>query len=139
MKIHLPSIADQQKIIFEAATKEAIATLQSNLKAPVLPAQQEVDEGQYSRNHLLREDEGWEPPPPDIIAAYFRHFQMHFPEYGTDALLGALLGLRGKNRDRRIRSFKDGGAIIPYDLWRRFLVITGRVPQDVLKVFAYMA
>ncbi|MBX9295681.1 hypothetical protein K5M33_01765 [Chromobacterium vaccinii] len=139
MKISLPSISDQQKFIFEAATKEAIATLQSNLQAPALPAQQEVNEDQYSRNHLLRQDEGWEAPPTDIVGAYFRHFQMHFPEYGTDAQLGTLLGLRGKQRDRRIRSFKDGSAVVPYDLWRRFLIITGRVPQDVIKVLAYMA
>ncbi|OHX16232.1 hypothetical protein [Chromobacterium sphagni] len=139
MEIPLPSIADQQKFIFEAATREAIATLQSNLQAPRLPPQDEVDESQYSRAHLLRHDEGWEVPNPDLVAAYFRHFQMHFPEYGTDAKLGTLLGLRGSNRDRRIRSFKDGSADIPYDLWRKFLIITGRVPQDVLKVMAFMA
>ncbi|OBU86070.1 hypothetical protein [Chromobacterium subtsugae] len=139
MKIHLPSIADQQKFIFEEATKEAIALLQANLQAPVLPGQQEVDESQYKRDHLLRQDEGWEAPSPDIVGAYFRHFQMHFPEYGTDAQLGTLLGLRGKNRDRRIRSFKDGSVVMPYELWRRFLIITGRAPQDVLKVLAYMA
>jgi len=136
MKIALPSIADQQKFIFEQATAAAIKTLQQNLDAPRLPPQTEMDESQYSRAHLLREHEGWEPPHPDIIGAYFRHLQQHFPEYNTDAKLATLLGL---SSNRRIREYKSGDRTIPYGVWRQFLILTGRVPQDVMTVLAYMA
>ena len=135
MKINLPSIEEQKRSIFEESTKEAIAQLKKNLKAPYLPPQDEVDEGNYSNNHLLREDEGWEPPHPDIIGAYFRHFQSHFEEYDTDRKLGYLLGL---SSDRRVREYKSGSRKMPYGIWRKFLILTGRAPQDVLPVFAYM-
>lgn len=135
MKIELPSIADQQRLILEQATKSAIAQLKDNLNAPRIPGQTEVSEDDYPRTHLLREHEGWEAPHPDIVGAYFRHFQQHFPEYGTDKKLAALLGL---SSDRRVREFKEGGRKVPYGVWRSFLVMTGRAPQDVLPVFAVM-
>lgn len=136
MKIELPSIEQQQAVIFEQATKEAIAQLKDNLKAPRLGPQTELDESAYSRAHLLREREGWEAPHPDIVGAYFRHFQQHFPDYGTDRKLAELLGLSG---DRRVREFKEGSRKVPYGVWRAFLVMTGRAPQNVLPVLAYMA
>lgn len=136
MKISLPSISEQQQVIFEEATKEAIATLKENLKAQHFPPQDEVDEDQYSRAHLLREHEGWEPPHKDIVAAYFGHLQKHFPEYGTDKKLAALLGV---SSDRRVREFKSGDRKVPYGIWRRFLILTGRAPQDVLAILGYMA
>lgn len=136
MKITLPSIQNQQKAIFEAATNAAIKQLTANLAAPVVPGQTEIDESQYSRAHLLRENEGWEAPDPDIIAAYFRHFQAHFPKYNTDAKLAALLGL---SSDRRVREYKSGARVIPFGIWRKFLIMTGRAPQDVLPVLAFMA
>ncbi|QTS88319.1 hypothetical protein JLK41_09210 [Ectopseudomonas khazarica] len=136
MKIDLPGIADQQALVFTAATEAAIEQLRQNLAAPRVPPQQEVDESQYPRTHLLREAEGWHAPHPDIVGAYFRHFQHHFPEYNTDRKLAQLLGLSG---DRRVREFKQGERKVPYGVWRHFLVITGRAPQDVLPVLAYMA
>lgn len=136
MHIPLPGIQDQQKAIFKQHTEEAIRQLHKNLEAPVLPAQDEVNEDSYPRTHLLRESEGWEPPHPDIVSAYFRHFQAHFPEYNTDGKLARLLRL---SSDRRVRAFKSGEKIVPYGVWREFLVITGRAPQDILPVFAFMA
>ena len=136
MKIELPSIEQQQAVIFEEATKAAIAQLRANLKAPRIEPQHEVDESDYPRTHLLREHEGWEAPHPDIVGAYFRHFQGAFPEYATDRTLAGLLGL---SSDRRVREFKHGARAVPYNVWRHFLIITGRAPQDVLPVLAYMA
>lgn len=138
MRIELPDIAVQLDMVFQAGTKAAIDQLNANLQAPRLPPQQEIDEGKYSRKHLLRESEGWEAPHPDIVGAYFRHFQLNFVEFNTDKKLAALLGLRGASTDRRIRSFKDGGTPVPYGIWRRFLVLTGRVPQDVIPVLGFM-
>lgn len=134
MKINLPDIKAQKKFIFEESTKEAIRILNANLKAPNFPAITEIDENNYSRAHLLREHEGWEPPHQDIVGAYFRQFQEVFPVYGTDAKLAHFLGL---SSDRRVREFKNGDRKVPYGVWRKFLVVTGRVPQDVLKVEGY--
>ena len=115
--------------------KEAIKVLKSNLKAPSLPGQTEINETDYPATHRLLEGKGWEAPHPDIVGAYFRHFQAHFTQYNTDKKLADLLGL---SSDRRIREFKQGTRKVPYDIWREFLVITGREPQSVKKVFAYM-
>lgn len=136
MVIELPDIATQQAMIFEEGTKAAIVQLQANLQAPRVSPQTEIDESHYPRTHLLREREGWEPPHQDIIGAYFRHFQSHFKEYGTDAKLADLLGL---STNRRVRAFKEGSTPVPYGVWRHFLVMTGRVPQDVIPVLAFMA
>jgi len=136
IEIPLPSIAEQQEAVFQAATEAAIRQLRANLNAPRLPGQTELDEDQYSRAHLLREHEGWEPPSPDVVGAYFRHFQVGFPEHGTDGKLARLLGL---SSDRRVRDYKQGVRKVPYGVWRHFLVLTGRVPQDIIPVLAYMA
>jgi hypothetical protein len=135
MKIQMPSIKQQQHIIFEESTKAAIDQLKKNLKAQVIPGQTEIDESNYPRTHLLREHEGWEPPHQDIIGAYFRHFQSHFPDYNTDGKLAALLGLTS---DRRVREYKSASRTIPYGVWRKFLVMTGRAPQEIIEVKAFM-
>lgn len=135
MNIELPSIADQQARIFEEGTMDAIALLQANLKAPRLPPQTDVDESEFPRTHLLREREGWQAPAPAIVTAYFRHFQGHFPLYNTDAKLAQLLGL---SSDRRMRAFREGSKTVPYNVWRTFLVLTGRVPQEAIRVLAFM-
>lgn len=136
MMIELPGIPEQQAYVMREATREAIARLKANLDAPRLPPQTSVDETQYSRAHLLREEDGWEAPHADLVKAYFDHFQEHFPAYNTDKRLADLLGL--KSGDRRVRAFKEGSRKVPYGVWRRFLVITGRVPQEVLPVMAFM-
>lgn len=135
MKIEIPSIREQQKVIFEKSTQAAIEQLRANLAAPVLPGVSEINEADYSRDHLLDKDAGWVAPDPDLVAAYFRHFQAAFPEYGSDGKLAALLGV---SSDRRIREFKSGAKKVPYEIWRRFLVMTGRAHQDVIKVFGFM-
>jgi len=139
IEIPLPSIADQQRVIYEAATVAAINQLRANLEAPTLPSPVGFDEAQFPRTHLLREHEGWEPPTAELVEAYFRHFQDAFPDYGTDKKLARLLGLRGQSADRRIREFKAGTYKVPYGVWRHFLVLTGRVPQDIIPVMAFIA
>lgn len=135
MFIELPDIATQQALVFEEGTKAAIAQLKANLQAPRLPPQTAVDESLYPRTHLLRKNEGWAPPDPAIVRAYFEHFQEHFSEFDTDKKLAQLLELSG---NRRIRAFKNGEFTVPYEVWRSFLVMTGRVPQDAIKVLAFM-
>ncbi|WP_122423075.1 hypothetical protein [Pseudomonas viridiflava] len=135
MQIPLPDIQSQQRIVFELATDEAIAQLRKNLSAPRMPPQTYVDESIYPRTHLLRKHEGWEPPSPEIVRAYFKHFQAHFEAYDTDKKLAGLLKL---DSDRRIRKFKEGSQGVPYEIWRNFLTLTGRAPQDIVSVLAFM-
>jgi len=121
--------------MYEQATLKAIETLQVNLNAPKFSSQTEIDENDYSAAHLLRENEGWVAPDKDIVAAYFKHFQGCFAEHNSDSKLAVLLGL---SSSRRIREFKSGSRKVSYGIWRKFLVITGRVPQDVLSVMGYL-
>lgn len=138
IEIPLPSIIEQQDAIFEAATEAGIQQLRANLDAPRLLGPVDFEESQFQRNHLLREHEGWEPPPAEVVDAYFRHFQTAFPDYGTDKKLARLLGLRGQSADRRIREFKAGTYKVPFGVWRYFLVLTGRVPQDIIPVLVFI-
>ncbi len=53
------------------------------------------------------------------------------PQYNTDEKLANLLGLSGT---RRIRAFKNGEKKVPYNVWRKFLVLTSRVQQEIIEV-----
>ncbi|NQY37126.1 MAG: hypothetical protein HRT37_19605 [Alteromonadaceae bacterium] len=136
MRIRLPDIEEQQKIIFEQSTKEAINQLNDNLNAPVLSGPTEIIGCEHSNKHLLRKHEGWEAPHPDLVGAYFRNFQDHFAEYNSDKKIANLLGL---SSDRRIREFKQGIRKVPFDIWRKFLIITGRAPQDIIQVKCFIS
>ncbi|AZG89414.1 hypothetical protein N032_28095 (plasmid) [Pseudomonas syringae pv. pisi str. PP1] len=138
MKIVIPSIEEQQEIIFQQGIKDGIKQLEKNLRAKRYSAQIQIDESLYRRDHLLRENEGWQAPEPELVKAYFRHFQDLFPDYGTDAKLASLLGIHGVGNDRRIRAFKDGSKKTPYGIWRRFLVLTGEVPQEIIPVLGIL-
>lgn len=135
MEINLPALSEQQRMIYESSTREAIATLEANLNAPVLHSDLDINEADYCNKHLLRKSEGWQAPHNDVVGAYFRQFQALFAEYGSDKALAALLGV---SSDRRVREYKQGRSKIPYDIWRRFLVITGRAPQEVISVKGFV-
>ena len=135
MEIKIPGMAEQQRFVFEQATTAAIEQLQQNLQAPVIK-DLELDESQYSNEHLLSEDR-WQPPHPDIICAYIEQFKRHSP-YTTDSAVVEFLGLKGKNGERRLRAYKAGKESPPFGVWRRLLVVTGRVPQEVVEVVGFL-
>lgn len=136
MEIKLPGLQEQQRLVdIKTEIEESAATMMMVLmSAPDFPAQSEVDESQYSAAHLLPESEGWESPHADIVGAYFRQFQAIFTDYGSDAKLARLLGL---SSDRRIREYKQGVSKVPYGVWRKFLVMTGRAAQEAIHVFGF--
>ncbi|CAK2502059.1 XRE family transcriptional regulator [Vibrio crassostreae] len=134
MQITIPTIEDQQRQIVADGIKKAIKQLQANIDAPVFAPQTERDEAQYSNAHLL-DKARYEPPHADIVGAYFRHFQSLMADYDSDKKLAALLGV---SSDRRVREFKQGKAAIPYEIWDRFLVMTGRKPQTIIPVMGYL-
>ena len=135
MEIKIPNLEEQKRFVFEQATKAAIEQLQRNLQAPVIK-DLELDESQYSNEHLLAEDR-WQPPHPDIICAYLEQFKRHSP-YTSDKAVAEFLGLKGKNGLRRLRAYKTGQDSPPFGIWRRLLVVTGRVPQEVVAVVGFL-
>lgn len=135
MKIEIPGIAAQQRFVFEAATKAGIEQLEKNLQAPVIE-DLELDESSYDNSHLLTEDR-WKPPHPDIVFAYIEQLKRH-SEHKTDKDVVIWLGLKGNNAERRLRAYKNGDNEPPYGIWRKILVATGRVPQEIEPVIAFM-
>lgn len=135
MKIKVPEMAAQQRFIFEVATKAGIEQLEKNLKAPVIE-DLELDEGDYDNSHLLAGDR-WQPPHPDIVIAYLEQLKRH-SEYKTDTELVRWLGMKGNNAERRLRAYRNGTDKPPYGIWRKILVATGRVPQEIEPVIAFM-
>ena len=131
MKIEIPSIEKQQRALIVDGNRVAIEILKKNEKAPTLSPMSGIVESDYSKKHLLLEHQGWEAPEADLVAAYFRHFQENFVVYNTDEKLAGLLGV---SSDRRVREFKSGARKVPFGVWRRFLVMTGRAPQHVIEV-----
>lgn len=134
ISIPLPSLSEQKKIAYEEGIKENVRQLQANLNAPVIDTGSEINTAEYGDKHLLTEESGWEPPAGELIDAWFTQFKRAFPEYNSDKKLGYLLGMVGSNTDRRIRTFRTGERPIPYGIWRRFLVVTGRVNQEIFEV-----
>jgi formylglycine-generating enzyme required for sulfatase activity len=135
INIPLPNIQEQRRIALERYTVEQIAKLSENAKAPAPDVELTIDENEFSTDHMLSRAQGWVAPAPEVVRAYFDQFQTAFPDYKTDKKLGELLGER---HDRRIRAFKSGDQKVPYALWQRFLVMTGRVRQEIIPVYGIM-
>lgn len=134
MEIDLPDTDEQYRLVFAAGVETSCQQLRNNLNAPTIvcgiPSPSDA--------HLKTETDGFEVPPAELVDAWFTHFKNVFPEYGTDLKLGRLLGLTGGAADRRIRTFRNGEQPVPYGIWRRFLVITGRVNQEIIPVMAFI-
>lgn len=134
MEIKIPNMEAQKRFVFEQATNAAIEQLRQNLQAPVIK-DLALDESQYSNEHLLPENR-WQPPHPDIVCAYLEQFKQHSP-YTSDKDIAEFLGLNNKNGMRRVRAYKTGEERPPFGVWRRLLVATGRVPQEVMPVIGF--
>ncbi|EAX8573861.1 hypothetical protein FD492_22295 [Salmonella enterica subsp. enterica serovar Newport] len=137
IKIDIPNLKTQKDIVRKEAVRQACAQLKNNLQAKHIPGPTGFNYRQFDLAHLKIENEGWTPPATEVVNAWFEHFKTSFPEYKSDKKLGILLGLTG-NTDRRIRSFRNGERPVPYGVWRRFLIITGRVSQEIIPVIAHI-
>ncbi|EFF9667475.1 MULTISPECIES: hypothetical protein [Enterobacterales] len=134
LKIDLPPLADQRRVVYESQIKNACEALRANLDAPVYSVPAGTDAGAYNCAHLKTESEGWMPPEPEIVDAWFRQFQNAIPDYNTDEKLGALLGI---TRTHSVRDWRKGTKPVPYGIWRRFLIMTGRVVQEITPVLGF--
>lgn len=129
MKIELPSIAKQQRYIVEQANEQVASAIKQSLSG--LPEKHGIKIMEIK--HLLTLEQGWQAPSPEVIRSYFENFKENFPEYGSDNKLANLLGL---SEGRVIRAYKEGSRIPSYGLWRKFLIMTGRAPQEYTPVLA---
>lgn len=134
MEIELPDMGSQKEFVRRENVREACIALEKGLDAPRMPGPEKFNYRAYSTKHLLTEAEGWEAPAHEVVNAWFEHFKSNFPDYSSDLKLGQLLGLKGGNGngDRRMRAFRLGERPVPYGVWRRFLVMTGRVNQEII-------
>ena len=136
MNIDLPSLAEQRRIVFSKNVEKSCEALRKNLSAPHFPGLAKEEANTYSDRHLRTEAEGWEAPAPELVCAFFEEFKETFEAYNSDRKLAELLGLQTSG-DRRIRTFKNGERPVPYGIWRRFLVLTGRVNQEIIPVMGF--
>lgn len=134
ISISLPSLSDQRFSILQNATEKAIADLRRNLFAERFPRADGVNYSSIDERVFLTQEQGWVPPSPELINAWFEQVKELFDDYSSDAKLGTLLGLNGKHPDRRIRAYRKGDEEIPYGIWRNFLELTGRVVPDIRPV-----
>lgn len=134
ISIPLPSVSQQRMILLRDGADRGCEALKKNLAAPQFGSIDDFDASAYGDKHLLTEAEGWQPPAPELICSWFGQLQAAFPEFASEEKLAVLLGLKGKQADRRIRAFKTGETAIPYGIWRRFLILTGRVSQEIIPV-----
>lgn len=134
LKIDLPSLADQRRTVYESQINSACEALRANLDAPVYAVPAGADRYASQSAHLKTESEGWQPPEPVIVDAWFRQFQDALPAYNSDEKLGALLGI---SRTHSIREWRKGTKPVPYGVWRRFLIMTGRVVQEITPVLGF--
>lgn len=132
--IELPDTNEQHLILLRDGVERGCKALLNNLNAPRYGSVPDFNAVIYGEKHLLRENEGWQAPAPELIRAWFGQFQTVFTEYDSEDKLAALFGLHGKQGGRRIRAFKSGETPIPYGIWRHFLVLTGRASQEIIPV-----
>ena len=78
-----------------------------------------------------------EPPHPDIVHAYIDQLKRN-SEYKTDKDIVRWLGMKGSHAERRLRSYRSGKNQPTYSMWRKVLVATGRVPQEIEPVIGFM-
>jgi hypothetical protein len=130
----IPSLSEQRLVLLEQGIDEGIKTLKSNLSAKRFPKSKRVDYDSLDEKPFLTQEQGWSAPPGALVDAWFEQFKSSFPQYGSDEKIANLLGIRTKGASRQIRAFRSGEKDIPYGIWRRFLVITGRVSQEIYPV-----
>ena len=136
IEIELPDMGSQKETVRRENVRAAIIEIERGLEAPRMRGPESFNYRDYSTRHLLTEAEGWEAPAHELVDVWFGHFKRNFPAYASDRKLGQLLGLKGVNTDRMMRKFRFGERPVPYGIWRRFLVMTGRVSQEIIPVLA---
>ena len=131
--IPLIPLDEQRRFVFEQANQEAIKQLEQNLNAPVVEPLNTFDLSKYSNTHLLDKKNGFESPHADIVKYYCDQLKLFDSQYTQKEIARSILEIN----DRRLREYIQGKHKVPFELWQKILVATGRKPQHVVKVIAY--
>ena len=132
-KILLPSVNDQAKIVASLRAKEIQQIIKDKCSQDTIDLPLSVNESDFSTSHLLEKNKGWQAPDHELVRAYFEQLKAHDPQY-TEKGIADLLNV---NDGRSIRRFKSGERPVPYDVWRKFLVATGRAPIDLPSIIGF--
>lgn len=132
-EIQLPSIEDQAKTVALLRANEVLTFIKSKTEQKAIELPLSVKESDYPNSHLLPEDRGYEPPHHELVAAYFEQLKAFDKKY-TNSGVATLLGLAD---GRSIRRYTSGEKKVPYDVWRRFLIATGRAPIDIPNIIGF--
>ncbi|ORM61187.1 hypothetical protein HA45_21110 [Pantoea rodasii] len=103
------------------------------LGAPTVAGPDSFRYRDYDTAHLREMTEEWKPPAREVVCAWFGHFQACVPEYATDDRLAVLLGMGGE-ASHLLHEYRLGFAFVPYHVWHRFLILSGRAGQDIVPV-----
>jgi len=123
----------QRRMVFDLANKEAVKQLEVNANAPVIEPFTGFNESLFSADHLLDKHAGFESPHADIVKAYCDQLKQFDTRYTQAEIAREILGINA----RRLREYIQGKHKVPFELWQRMLVATGRTPQHIIKVVAY--
>lgn len=128
----IPGLNEQAKFVALKRAEEIYNAIKNlcekpSIELPLLLNGEVINESDFSATHLLDKDNGYEPPHHDLVKAYFDQLKAFDTKY-TEAGIAKLLGLAN---GRAIRGFKSGERPVPYAVWRRFLVATGRAEMEM--------
>lgn len=134
----LPGLNDQAKFVAMQRAKElasAVSELcqQEAINIPLTLDGKPISENDYPKSHLLEKEKGWEPPHPELVRAYFEQLKAYDSKYSENGI-AELLDL---SSGRAVRNFKSGERPVPYAVWRKFLVATGRAPIEIPKMIGF--
>ncbi len=132
-EIILPSVNEQAKIVAVLRAKEVQKLIEDKCKQDFIELPLSVNENDFSTAHLLEKDKGWQAPDHALVKAYFEQLKNYDPKY-TEKGIADLLGVHD---GRSIRRFKSGERPVPHDVWRKFLVATGRAPIDMPRIIGF--
>lgn len=117
---------EKYKMLYDK-TEQQKKVLERNLCAPKVTEICNCEN--FPETHKLALDDGWEAPPAGLVKLYLTHFKDN-TEYDSDHKISQLLGI---NNSRRLREWASGEKNVPYDIWRKFLVMTGRDVCDIVR------
>lgn len=129
----LPPVTEQAKTVALLRAKEVLSFIEEKTTQPAVELALDCDVSEYPTSHLLEKDRGWEPPHHKVVEAYFKQLKAFDPQY-TNQGLATFLGLAD---GRSIRRYTSGEKTVPYDVWRKFLIATGRAPIDMPQILGF--
>ena len=134
----LPGLNEQAKFVAIQRANELASAVNAmcqseTIDIPLTLEGKLISENDYPKTHLLEKERGWEPPHPELVRAYFEQLKNYDSKYSENGI-AELLDL---SSGRAVRNFKSGERPVPYAVWRKFLIATGRAPVEIPKMVGF--